>query len=802
MKNYQLYKTNVLLSGQLSWDIIIDNYNGGLYVKDFHITPVSNYVPYNKYSDDEIINYEHRYNIKDFYKKISGYFYSTPVNHLMNNDWPIIKQSDSIIPYDDSYFAGCSRLTYDVYKKSLGYLCPIWLEHINGEKLSFELNIDSGDYNISSKILKLDYLPIDNPIYEYHNKFVTYLYNYLTYINILSEEGCNDVININFARKEAYLKGIDITTGNIIISNISNIIDNLLTRERPLMEFDTYITESFKNSNTIVPNLINFNICFNIDDILARGAASRIIGNQINININAGLFNNEFEKFNKTDIYTNYDYIPRDLCNDIYQLDDSNYEKITPKLPDDINIPNVLDYLMDDKYIEFMNKNKNVQKICHWQLVDNDDYIFNLYDGFGGYVLNGVGEPYLINHRYSNAPDLYQSIYDKKLNNVGWVNTFELNEDKYRYILSNYQTMIDKGYVTKLENGWVNNIKYECDEEYNGKPLYLYVILGYINDPSMDLESLADGKTSSYIGGCLIHTLGSGDILFICSNILNNLTFSAIDNIVNSISSGNSEVGSVGEISGYDGYYYYIPSGNIFTFLSDKLVLQSSTSYLDNNKLYLTNESISIQISDKLKTLKKIFSSIKTIPFIIIDNSLQIVKTDSPSLSCDEIEYYKLNNNRNYLIRYDGKIKPCFGYGDNYLYYKIFSDDGDIGAIKKYSQTGYPPLFKSINYYSYRYEVIEYNKPSKLINNNYEYKWFDVNKYIHLPGEMMFEIQSLDNDITNINNKIKNHLKETFDTNNISDDYYNYILNLYNITYNLLSSDDGNLIYEIKIILK
>ena len=151
MKNYQLYKTNVLLSGQMKWDIVIGNSNGTLYVKDFHITPVSNYVPYNKYSDDNIINYEHRYNIKDFYQKISGYFYETPVNHYLNGDWPIIADSKHSIPFDNTYLSGCSRMEYKIYNKQFEYLCPLWLEKIsNNESISFRINlksnINSNDY--------------------------------------------------------------------------------------------------------------------------------------------------------------------------------------------------------------------------------------------------------------------------------------------------------------------------------------------------------------------------------------------------------------------------------------------------------------------------------------------------------------------------------------------------------------------------------------------------------------------------------------------------------------------------------
>lgn len=792
MKNYQLYKTNVLLSGQLKWDVIIGNNKGTLYVKDFHITPVSNYVPYNKYSDDDIINYEHRYNIKDFYQKISGYFYETPVNHYLNGDWPIIADSKHSIPFDNTYLSGCSRMEYKIYNKQFEYLCPVWLEKINNnEHISFKIDLKSNKYKLSSKILYLNI--INESGFEFHNKFVNYLNNYLKYTKILSETGCDDIININLDKKEAYLKGVDITTGNIVIRNISNTIDNLLSRERPLMEFDTYITESFKNTNTITPNLINFNICFDIEDILSKNVANRIKGNQIDINIDLGLYNVDFKEFDKTDIYTNYEYIPRDLCNDIYQMDDS-YNVISSNTSE-INSPNVLDYLSDDKYIEFMNKNKAVQKICHWQLVGNDNYIFNLYDGFGGYINDENGN-FLISHRYSTMPDMYQIIYDKKLNNLNWANAFELNEAKYRYILSNYQILINNGYVTCFQNGWVNNIKYN----YNGKNLY--VILGYINDKNVNIETLADNISSSYVNGCVIHVLGSGNIIFICSDNKSNLTFASISKLCKQTQTfSNIPTGVVSIIPGYDAFKF-IPDNNLFIFNNDNLELQSKDSYIDKNKLVITNEQISVNVSNALTSLYEVFSSIIPIPLIIIDNSLYIIKTDSPSLSCDEIEYYKHDGDRNYLIRYDGKIKPCFGYGANYLYYKIYIDNPDIEYINKYSQSGYPPLFKSIKYYSYRKEKIDYDEPSNLIKNNKEYKWYSLNKYIYVPSILNFNVLSIDDQLDNINDEIKNYLKINFNISEQNDEYIDYIFELYDIKYDLISQIEGKFNYKINMCLK
>ena len=55
MNNYQLYRTNVLLGGQMKWDLIIDSSQNTLYVSDFHLSPISNNTPYTYKSDEYLI---------------------------------------------------------------------------------------------------------------------------------------------------------------------------------------------------------------------------------------------------------------------------------------------------------------------------------------------------------------------------------------------------------------------------------------------------------------------------------------------------------------------------------------------------------------------------------------------------------------------------------------------------------------------------------------------------------------------------------------------------------------------------
>ena len=73
MENYQLYRTNVLLGGQMKYDIILGTDNYGLMVENFNITPISDNIYYDKYPKSLIRNTsssanssKHSDNIKDF----------------------------------------------------------------------------------------------------------------------------------------------------------------------------------------------------------------------------------------------------------------------------------------------------------------------------------------------------------------------------------------------------------------------------------------------------------------------------------------------------------------------------------------------------------------------------------------------------------------------------------------------------------------------------------------------------------------------------------------------------------------
>ena len=95
-----------------------------------------------------------------------------------------------------------------------------------------------------------------------HDKFVNYLYEYMKYIELIGV-GDDHVININLDRRVGDLIGVNVTDGNVYHKDVSFMVNNLLSRERPVMESDAMIIECFKNNNMITKQLFNFNLCFN-----------------------------------------------------------------------------------------------------------------------------------------------------------------------------------------------------------------------------------------------------------------------------------------------------------------------------------------------------------------------------------------------------------------------------------------------------------------------------------------------------------------------------------------------------------
>lgn len=760
MENYQLYRTNVKLGGQMKMDLIVSPFDGGnandtdLIVTDFHLSPISPYVPFNKLVNDYSLNYNHSDNITMFYKKISSNFYNCKVNPLYTNEFPIVSNKANLDIHDSTYEMGCRRMQYSLYKKQFEFLCPLWLEHLEeGHNLEFELQVftnSSSLHPISSRTLKLK----TTNSQDYHNKFVNYFNDHLKKVGVLGERGNDEIMSIYLHQNQATIAGLSVLNGDVKIKNLPNLVTNLTSREIPMMDFDNQIIEQFSNNKLISNQLYNFNICFNIDDLLHPTLRSQLMGKKLVIKMNVK-YNGEI--LEKVDFYSNYEYIPRKRSDYTYNI------KYPIKQSSIVNIistdksgaPNVLDYLKDNKFVDLIRKNKLSQDIIHWSLYDNNDYIFNIYKGFYGYSFDEKGN--IVNHEnylYDNEPDLQVQEYSVTKNNSNWCNILlSLIDDQtftnfIRDISTNPQNY--EKYFTKFSKGitWVNNVKY------------------IINDNTFDDKNV-------YV------------MSIVSKNNIQNISGFAIDNVKflsNSVD---------------DKLFIILLTNDISNITYSKIKSKPSN-----------NEYINI-----LKTILDSVNSTINPPMIGILNTVDLQLADSPSLNSSEITYYKNNKSGGIVLRYSGKIKPTFVKSSNdinfnYTYSKLLVNDQNYGQYLKYKSTGYLPQYPSIGYT----DIVNmgktiYEDKNKILNpDKIEYSIYKDSICYNLLPDISTTIDSEKDENENyvkLKELVKNYIGELY---NIQDnDVLDYIYSLYDYKSSFDYKELDNIndyIYNVEIKLK
>ena len=600
MDNFQLYRTNVLLGGNMKYDLILDNdSDSNLYVSNFYITPISDRLPYNRYSDDNLLNYSHQENIKSYYQKIQGSFYNEYIDPQLTHNWPLIEEADK--PYDDTFFMGCKRAQYQLYNKQLSFFVPLWLESVS-DKDDIEFNIEV--YSVKDKDdtqVKLG----EKRIIITQKEFGEYIKNYIKYLGIC--DGDDKVMKIDFRNNYSVISGLEVSSGNVVTKEIGSLVDNLLYRERPLLETDSILINSFVNNKLIVKQLFNFNLCFNLNDILTPFIGNKLFDQKVNIKVFTKIGGKELEL---KDFYSNYN----DLKKELYIVKSLSTVLNNDPL-EDVQDNYVLDYLKDDKCVDLIDKNTISQKYIHWSLNDNPNYIFNLYEGFSGNVYFQEDKKYYYCTHYNGLAGDLKTLSSN--NFFPWINTITVNEDE-KYIIKDLLINIYnyKDIMSPL-GSFINNIKYKYKEEYKE-----------------GIENLS-----------VLFIKVSNNILSEISKIYKNF------NGLRTISSDP------------DGLFILYSTNNIFIF-SDKYENFGMKRLVD----LLPEKSIE---NTPLKYFITFIQSSIEPQVIVFNRGLKTHLADSPSKSSKEIEYYKNDDMYCYLMRYDGHIKPTFIDKGNVLYHKL-----------------------------------------------------------------------------------------------------------------------------------
>lgn len=784
MVNYQLYHSNVLLGGQMKYDIVLESNGQNLIASDFHITPISSSVPYNKHVKENFLQHKHQDNIAAYYKKISGHFYNNYGDPNLQGLYPIIAENEDIDTHDSTYEMGCRRMPYQMYRKQFEFLVPLWLEKIpEGKYLNFEFQVFTNQKQTRPICKKNFILGINKTTPKFHNDLTNYFNNYFEYIGLMN--GNSDVLNINPSEGVATISGFDVETGSIRVRNTPHLLTNLFSREMPLIEFDNLIISNFSDNHMIVNQLHNFNLCFNIDDILTTSITHIVSGNPLVVKVLVGFSKvdgTDCEVLEKRDFYTNYEHIPKSMCGEKTYLKIDSDNTVTELFPfrelEHDDKLNVLNYLKDHKCIDYVTSNKINPSILHWSLISDNEYIFNAYAGFAGYYLDNKTTNDLIKHcldkgsvndvsdfeiysnqyTYANSANIVDKDFNKSANQLAWAKHVcfleNLTDTNLGYIFSQLDTL--EKYAMRFDGSLVSGISY---------PHNLGVKLCFVTYKKDGLGKLSKINTDKIVG---TYNNGGNVIFQFIANTNTNTLFVVYDE-------GTSDK--------------FI---NLHNFIN---ILKTQTWRSDAQPL---RESL-------IEVLSSAYDSSQA---ITLPKSLDIVLTDGPSLSTTEIEYVKNDNTAGAsILRIFGKIRPTFiqanGTKHNLEYSKKIAttDNGLLISTNKYIKTKFLPQFPSIGYYFIDSSHIEYGA----MISEFEGHSYDVGKLLCLDATITTK---LDSEKTNgvyvkVDDLVEKFLREYYDVTN--EKQIKYIKSLYNYTmsYDYKSIDNiSDYVYDVKLELK
>ena len=676
----------------MKWDLVVTSLDeSNLCITDFHLSPISEYLDFQYNQDSDLLNYKHLENVKRLYGRLKGDFFKNSYNPKLDTLYPTHFESYTP-PFEDTYHGGVKRMSYKRYSTQFQALCPLWLENFDPKKHDINIYIKIFTFDNDQKksiVTKKLCLTSCRGDKDYHTRFSNYLNEYLELIS-LDENTCS----IDFSKNEAWIKGVNVEKGVLETKDTSYTLANLLDRERPLIEFNSMLTHQFTSNKMITRQLFNFNICFNIYDIIPIILIDSVFdsgsGPQVNIEVVSEVANKPGEGENAPevqllpfkDFFTNHEYISR------LRLGDG----------EDNETYNCLEYLQDNKCIDFIDKNKISPQICHWSLLDNNEYVFQLYDGFAPVYKDSNGKMIKTSHRYYDMPDVWSSQSTAINNAYGWCN-----------VIWNTRTRVfnDPSQVA-LVDGYRDRLKY-TEFKLDGSSFY--------------------AQSLKYSG---MTATNNSDSIFVCIVVL--------DKDYGEPFNGLTEL--------TEGILYHIDSDNYLTILVRAENQQDSLEFLGYKNFIQQayEEATFARLQGVLKTLIK--------PKIIFfDRGLDVLTTnrpDTPQNNSDiEIEYQKNDKKQQYVIRYDGKIRPCMISQDNslyhnYLYYKLSSNTEELDIYNKYAQTNFAPLYPSIGYFAIKHtDKINYDKPQIFpIWNDLEYHWYNSSNIMPLKTTLKLQHKS------------------------------------------------------------
>lgn len=760
-KNYQLYRSNVNLGGQMKYDLVIGKSGGeDLVVEEFHISPISKDMSYNRESVDNLLNYTHQENIKRYYRENSGCFYKDFIPTEMKDEWPIVGE-DEVKNYNDEWEMGCRRMSYSLYKKQFQFFVPLWIEKYplnSWLEFQFEIYSNTSPSPILTKNLKLKFVS-GSP---FHNKFYSYWNKYVNYVGL--RDGNNNILNID-PNKDSFVKAFSVKNGLNVVKSVNNIKENLFKREIPMMDFDNIITNILKDNSLIATQLFNFNLCFNLEDLLPSYMLEMMMGGSVRVGVRAAMGKSEngvelCEPLETVDFYSNYEFIPREFSGPTKMFNVGN--QIVEVIND--RKVNALDYLSDYNYVDYVGKNKVSQQTIHWSLVKSNSYLFNAYNGLGSWYLskgeNGEEIVEKVNYFYGKTADTMLENYNESRNSLSWCNNIYINSksgfSEFDVGFNEHIRELKKYYSEFAYDTMVNNVYYSKLQK---------------ETKSFNVESVK--LLMIWVDGWMSLNIKEGEVLKTGGRLLK------IDDVFVVID-------------------LYKNRGN-YTY-------QKFLSIIEQQ---MTNSEYSFEL-EFLSNLMNNCIDRSSRQSLHMSKSLDVCPAPSPILSTKEIEYYKNEDSHVFLHRYFGDIRPTFIKKDdewfNYRYFKKVMSEEEFkeSTFAKYCKSNYLPHYPSIGYYSLENEKEMYEDGKDRVGC--EWNKYNTNKIFLLKSEFEVELKSkiIDNEYVKVKDLVRDWLGEYYNISN--DKELNYIFSLYtfesSFEYEFEENNIRDYIYSVKIMLK
>ena len=670
----QLAKTTPYLSGQWKIDICLNRSGEDAIADRACLTPLSPCIPWSNDNALPLENYTIGESMRHLYRLTKDTFYKDLPNY--GGKLKIYDNENALNTYETDNIMGVRRSPMSRYNKQFAFLCPLWCEDADSIKnLHFVATVSEKASNVETqREASVRNIKLNDTIIR---RFEEWL------------DGVNDeILRIDFEKMEGAVKGADPSTGTTITKECTYIVDNIISRERPLMEVDSMLCHAFSDNCVIAKQLINICFYFNLEDLVDPRFVHEFDGKCVNVSIEAYCGD---DKLPLKDIFSNYDFIAKWETNGISGRWNGN--------------ENVLDYLKDTYCIDTIYENKTTQPIVHWSLTDNNEYIFNTYKGFNALVDKNK----TTGGFYNIQANPFYGEFSAGSNNLNWLNVIDVRgysaapiQEIIQDNLYNLSTPIDYNDTCV----WINCNKYNTERlnEVVNIPEGLHACIFVVDDVE-DVQGLPSGvvklehdnmlKAFSYT-----KTADENTIAFVCDNTID---------IINKMTLYNALKGVL------KNYIVYSP--------------ETQEEY-----------NLILLIIDFLKVIACYEAPIR----IDFKKSVCCVPAASPNPETQEIYYTKGDFNCDSTIyRYSGKLRPTFIDAKDYSndlqnwhndtwHYDTFNDSTEwLSSYNALLNTGYLPEYMSIKFFGLNETNLEAFpvpvKYSKAPDNDfYDFTWYNT----------------------------------------------------------------------------